>query len=227
MNSNWIFIVWVLGASILGFAISAIFSGWLQMSRRKFLVPYITLTAAFLLWFYFENQVDLLALLKENLIWGLVIGGGASLFLVRNVRSQPISRQTKGGALVFDLAWLGLAYGFIDALFLNVMPVLAVLMSFSQGEFGATWLGKFGIGALALFASLLVTLTYHLGYIEFRSRRVGLVLVGNAIITMAYLVSGNPLGAILSHTLMHVAATIQGPETTIQLPPHNHIVAEI
>jgi hypothetical protein len=71
-----------------------------------------------------------------------------------------------------------------------------------------------------LAASLLVTLAYHLGYPEFRSRKVGLVLVGNALITLAYLLSANPLGALISHTVMHLAAVIQGPETTIQLPPH-------
>jgi hypothetical protein len=53
------------------------------------------------------------------------------------------------------------------------------------------------------------------GYAEFRNKSVGLVLVGNAVITLAYLVSANSLGAILSHTVMHVAAVIHGPETTL------------
>jgi hypothetical protein len=73
---------------------------------------------------------------------------------------------------------------------------------------------------IGLFASLLVTLAYHLGYFEFRNKSVGLVLVGNTLITLAFLLSGNPFGSIISHTAMHVAAVLQGPETTIQLPPH-------
>jgi hypothetical protein len=63
------------------------------------------------------------------------------------------------------------------------------------------------------------------GYAEFRNKSVGLILVGNAVITLAYLVSANPLGAILSHTVMHVAAIIQCPETTLQLPPHRKTLA--
>ena len=40
------------------------------------------------------------------------------------------------------------------------------------------------------------------------------------LITLAFLLSGNPLGSLISHTTMHLAAVLQGPETTIQLPPH-------
>jgi menaquinone-dependent protoporphyrinogen oxidase len=80
--------------------------------------------------------------------------------------------------LALDIAWLGLAYGIIDALFLNVMPVLAIWTGFSQVGWAGSWLGKIGVGVLALFASLLVTFTYHVGYSELRNKSVGLVLVG-------------------------------------------------
>jgi hypothetical protein len=159
-------------------------------------------------------------MLGENWIWGLVAGALVSVFLVSNVRSQPASRQTTGGELVFDLLWLGLAYGITDAFFLNVMPVLAVWIGFSQSGSSGSLLAKVVAGILALLASLFVALTYHLGYREYRNRSVVLVLFGNSVITLAYLLSGSPLGALLSHTLMHIAATLQGPETTLQLPPH-------
>jgi hypothetical protein len=219
MNAYLISIIWILAASLLGFGISAIFSGWLKWSRRIFLIPYIGLTTAFLFWFFRANEINIITLLMENWIWGVVAGVIVSALLVKNVRSQPASRDVTGGEFVFDIAWLGLAYGLIDALFLNVMPVLAVWISFSQVSLPG-WLGKIGAGILALFASLWVTLTYHLGYTEFRNRRIGLVLVGNSLITLAYLLSTNPLGALIGHTVMHIAASIQGPETTIQLPPH-------
>jgi lipopolysaccharide export LptBFGC system permease protein LptF len=73
---------------------------------------------------------------------------------------------------------------------------------------------------IALLASLLVTLAYHLGYAEFRNKRIGLVLLGNGVITLAYLISASSLAALIAHTAMHIAAVHQGPETTIQLPPH-------
>jgi hypothetical protein len=226
MISNiWSSILWVVGASLLGFGISLLFSNWLRLSRRVFLIPYIGLSSAFLFWFFQANEINLSAFLVENWVWGVVAGVIVSAFLVNNVRSQPASRQTAGGELVFDIAWLGFAYGLIDALFLNVMPVLAVWTGFSQVGWAGSWLGKIGVGFLGLLASLLVTFAYHLGYSEFRNKSIGLVLVGNSLITLAYLLSTNPIGALLSHAVMHVAATIQGPETTLQLPPHNDLVA--
>jgi hypothetical protein len=223
MNDFGLSALSVLAASVLGFGTSAVFSSWLKLSRRIFLIPYIILTGVFLVWFFRVNRIDLVALLAENWIWGVIAGVIVGAFLVNNVRSQPSSRQSRGGDLAMDIAWLGLAYGIVDALFLNVMPVLAVWTAFSQIGWAGSWLGKIGMGILALFASLWVTLAYHVGYSEFRNRRVGLVLVGNTLITLAYLISTNPLGAILSHTAMHVAAVIQGPETTIQLPPHTEL----
>ena len=148
--------------------------------------------------------------------WGLLCGTLATAFLVLNVLSQPASARSAGAALLLDVAWVGVGYGIMDALLLNVMPVVAVWGVFS----GAGWQGKLAIGALALLASLLVTLLYHLGYGEFRNRKVLLVLVGNAVITLAFLASGNPLAAIVSHAAMHVAAVFRGPETMLQLPPH-------
>jgi hypothetical protein len=75
-------------------------------------------------------------------------------------------------------------------------------------------------GGIALTLSLIITLFYHVGYKEFRNKSVILVLVGNTIITLAFIFSDNMLGALISHTAMHLAAVIRGPETTIQLPPH-------
>jgi hypothetical protein len=44
-------------------------------------------------------------------------------------------------------------------------------------------------------------------------------LVGD-IISLGYVVTGNPLAAIIAHATMHVAAVLQGAEGTVQLPPH-------
>lgn len=219
-NVFWLAIGWVIAASLLGFGISAIFSGWLKFSRRIFLIPYVVLTSVFLYSFVVWSEIDIGTLIAENWIAGVIAGVLIGVFLVRNVRSQPASRQSSGGELVLDLAWLGLVYGLIDALFLNVMPVLAVGYGFAEIGWPTSIPGRIAVGVLALAASLLVTLTYHLGYPEFRNRKVGLVLIGNTLITLAYLLSTNPLGALISHTMMHLAAVFQGPETTIQLPPH-------
>lgn len=219
-HQAWLYLGWVLAAGLLGFATSAVFSGWLRLSRRLFLVPYFVLAGGFLYGFFEWGQLDLISLLTQNWYWGLLAGAIVGAFLVRNVRSQAASARSTGMELIFDVLWVGLGYGAVDALFLNVMPVVAVWNGLSDVGWTVAWPGKIATGFLALLASLLVTLLYHLGYPEFRNRKVTLVLLGNALITLAYLVSGNPLGAVVSHIVMHVAAVFQGPETMIQLPPH-------
>ena len=216
----WHFIGWTVSASILGFAMSAIFAGRMRLSRNHFLVPYVALVGVFLYAFIVVNNIDVATLLIQNWVWGLLMGLLTSLILIRHVRTQPVSRQTYGTELLFDLTWAGLVYGIVDALFLNVMPVVASWIGASQFEWTATLIGKIGVGVLGLMASLLVTLAYHVGYPEFRNRRVGQVLVGNGVMTLAFLLSGNPLGSLISHPAMHIAAVLHGAETTIQLPPH-------
>ncbi len=210
----------MVAAGVLGYGISAVFAGWLKLGRRRYLVPYVGLVSLFLYGFVALNEIDLVSMLTANWVWGTLVGTLVSVFLVKTVRAQPLSRQSSGMDLFVDISWAGLVYGLVDALFLNVIPVVAVWLGASSSGWAVTPVGKIGVGAAGLFASLLVTLTYHLGYPEFRNRKVGMVLAGNSVITLAFLLSGSPLGSILSHTVMHIAAVLQGAETTIQLPPH-------
>jgi hypothetical protein len=45
-------------------------------------------------------------------------------------------------------------------------------------------------------------------------------LIGNALLTLGFLLTGSPLAAIVGHVIMHAAAVLHGLETTVQLPPH-------
>jgi hypothetical protein len=219
-NIWWHYLVWVLAATLLGGALSALFAGWLHLPRRIFLVIYTVCAGVFMIAFARWSAINLLALILQNWAWGMIVGAITAAYLVVKVRSQPNSQGLRGGMLFFDLGWLGLVYGLMDALFLNVIPVLATWAAFSRLGWTESWLGMVATGLLALLASLLVTAVYHLGYPEFRNARLGLVLFGNSMITLAYILPGNPLGAMISHITMHIAAVLQGPETTIQLPPH-------
>ncbi|MFW9833813.1 MAG: hypothetical protein ACFFEK_07455 [Candidatus Thorarchaeota archaeon] len=211
---------WVLIAGLIGLITSAVFSGRMKMPRNRFLVPYVIFASIFLLGFFYFDSIDLIDLLLQNWFYGVIAGVIVGAILTRNVMSQSSSSSPSDRNLVMDILWLGIIYGLIDSLLLNVMPVIAVWNAFSQIGLLSTWTWQLLAGVLGLGASLLVTLLYHLGYTEFRNKKVGFVLIGNTIITLAYLLSTNPFGAILSHIIMHIAAVIRGPETTIQLPPH-------
>jgi hypothetical protein len=221
-NLDWSLVGWVIAASGIGFAISAIFAGRMKLPRHRFLIPYVFIASIFIAGFIMLNETELTPIFTTNWGWGILAGGLLSVYLVKTVRAQPATRHSGGVGLAFDMAWTGLVYGVVDALFLNIMPVIAVWMGVAQFAWATTLAGKIGVGFIALIASLLVTLTYHLGYPEFRNKSVFLVLLGNSLITLAFLLSGNPLGSLISHTAMHLAAVWQGPETTIQLPPHYH-----
>jgi hypothetical protein len=131
---------------------------------------------------------------------------------------QPPSQAPSGLYLAIALVWLGLVYGLLDGLLLTVAPVLAVFGGDSPGLSGRT--GRWRRGAMALVASLFVTAAYHVGYVEFRGPQLRQPLVGNAVLTVGYLVTGSIATPLIGHVIMHGAAVLHGTETTLQLPPH-------
>lgn len=223
-NPLWMAIGWVIAACMLGFAITFVFAWRLRLTRNVFLIPYVLLVGAFLYAFVSINKIDCIALLVHNWVGGVLIGVLVSVLLIRQVRSQPASREERGAALALDLTWAGFLYGLTDGLFLSVMPVVAIWAGTTQFAWAETVGGRLAIGLAELVASLLVAFAYHLGYPEFHGSRMRYVFMGNGIITMAFLVAGNPLASMLSHSVMHMAAVLQGAETTVQLPPHYQAV---
>lgn len=211
-------VAWLALAGIVGFAVSATFSWGLQWSRSLFLVPYVAIAGAFV-FLYFRMRPLPARRWVGSWPSTLLAVAVASFLLWRNIQGQPSSAAPEGAGLLFALAWTGVAYGVMDALLLNVVPVLAVggpPADMPEATRGA----RLRQGLVALAASLLVTAAYHAGYTEFHGTSMLLVLVGNTIITGTYLLSGSPLAAVATHVIMHAMAVLHGMETTLQLPPH-------
>ncbi len=145
-----------------------------------------------------------------------------SLVMVCSVLRQPASSYPQGWALLFALVWLGLIYGTLDGMFLTVMPVLAVQQILGVRVGGDDGASPYVRMLASLGASLLVTTAYHWGFAEFRGAQVVSPLIGNALITSGYLVTGSPIPPVVAHIAMHIAAVLHGMETTVQLPPHSH-----
>ncbi len=212
---------WIAAAALLGFAMTAICAGVFRLPRGIFLIIYLALAAPFLYAFARWSQLSIGDLIRHNWIWGLVAAVLVGAFTVRNVLSQPASPHAQGLSLAWEIAWYGVAYGALDALFLSVLPVLATWQAFSAIGWTATLPGKILVGAIALIASLLVTIAYHLGYPEYRSS--GGIMgpsVGNGVMSLGYILSNNPISAVFSHIARHIAGVLQGPATVMQLPPH-------
>jgi hypothetical protein len=220
MSDLIIAIVWVLAAGALGFAVSAVFAGIIRMPRMSYLLVYIPISALFIGVFFFTENIHVGSLILHNWIWGLIVTMICAAVVIKNVTAQPSSPRRSGSGVIIDILWPGLAYGVIDGILLSVVPALAILEALSDIPPAAGIWGQIGVRLIALAASCLVAAAYHLGYPEFRGRRVLWPILGNGLISVAYLVTLNPLAAVIPHAVMHVAAIIHGRDTTLQLPPH-------
>jgi len=212
MSRGW---VWVLGFGVIGLAVSTLFSGVLALRRGTVVLGYLLVAAPAMLAFLRRFPSAARALTRNRrrgIVGGLVLGAVLALTVLR----QPASEVPSGSHLVFALLWLGLVYGVLDATLLTVLPALAVDVDFKR----VARSGRLGRAATAMAASLWVTATYHVGYPEFRGLRLVDPIVGNAIITAGYLLTGSAVTPLIGHVVMHGAAVLHGQETAAQLPPH-------
>jgi uncharacterized membrane protein len=211
-------LAWLVLAAIIGFLVPAVFSSALRWERSLFLIPYVAIVGTFL-FLYFRRTPTSLRQLIGRWPFALIGVAVATFLLMRNIQEQPASAMPEGAQLVLALAWIGLVYGVIDGLLLNVMPVLAV-----QGprfyESHPSGKERLVRGLIALAASVVVTAAYHSGYTEFHGPKIVPVIIGNVIITSSYLLTGSPLAAVVTHVIMHIAAVLHGMDSTLQLPPH-------
>ena len=78
-----------------------------------------------------------------------------------------------------------------------------------------------GYAALALSLSLLVSTSYHLGYAEFRDADLRSPLIGTVVANVPAMTTGNPLGAVVTHSMVHTAAVVHQRDggSTQMLPP--------
>jgi len=77
---------------------------------------------------------------------------------------------------------------------------------------------------LVYFAATLAFLSaftgvYHLGYDQFREDGIGAPEFGNTVISIPMLATANPVGSVMAHASMHIAADIHVYETDVYLPP--------
>lgn len=216
----WQEFIWVGSAGILGFGVTAIFAGWLELPRPWLVLVYASLAMPLVGGYVRWANLDIARLVRHHWLWGVVGAVAISAFLIVSVANQDSSARPTGLALVGDILWLGIVYGLVDALLLSVLPVIATWRALTQRGWTAHWPGRIAAGFAAVAASALVAAAYHLGYPEFRGADLGNPIVGNAIMSIGYVLTQNPITAIISHIVMHIAAVFHGADTTVQLPPH-------
>ena len=219
-SAAWHELIWIPAAAAVGYASSAVLAGWLELSRPWLVLWYGAAVTVLTVAYVRQSRIDIPRILARRWQWGALGALAFGAFMVMNVQGQDGSARPEGARLVWDVLWLGVVYGLVDALLLSVLPVLATWRALTQFGWTARWAGKVGTGALAVAASLLVTAAYHLGYPEFQNAELREPLVGNGLMSLAYVLTNNPIAALGSHIAMHIAAVLHGAEGAAQLPPH-------
>lgn len=222
----WSQLLW-LGALILGaFLVTWIFTDLLRLTQPISIGVLTVVTGVFLFVYLSWSNLDWGTFLSHQWVWGLVgavLTGPVLILLLaqgaRSSRSRVLAStpRPQGVRLVGALLWEGLVYGTAEGLLLSVLPVLITWQTASALGWTQSPLGVVCAGVVAIVASLLVIAVHHLGYREFRG---GPQLAGArlpcGLLSLAYLLTGNPLAAALGHSIAHSGAILRG----LELPPH-------
>lgn len=208
---------WFASGAAISFLVPYVFTSSFEVQHDLYYAIYFSIALAFLAAYVQATRTDVVRLLKHGLRLSLVLAVPTAAFVMFNVLSRDGTAGAGGLYGVFEVGWRGLAYGTVDALLLTAFP-------------GAVALGVLG-GKLAgarkhlIFAAVMlplvitITAAYHLGYQQFREDGIGSPEIGNTIISVPMLVSGNPVGSIAAHASMHVTADLHAYETDVFLPP--------
>jgi hypothetical protein len=209
---------WIASGAIVGFGASFIFGDLITLHVDAYYLIYFGIIIAFFTIYIKKTQLNLREWFSRRLVWGILLGLVFGALMVQNVLSRPATEKFTGPYLAWLIFWRGLIYGAIDGLLLSVFPWMVTWRAFDVEK---RPLGKkIAFGFLAWFFILVLTTVYHLGYSDFRSRKIIGPNIGNTIISVPTLVSGNPIGSPIVHAVMHITAIIHSPKTELFLPPH-------
>jgi hypothetical protein len=195
-----------------------VFSSLLELHHDVYYGVYFAAALGFLAAYVRATDADVRTFLRQNWRWSLALGVIASAALVFNVLNREDSTPRPDGLyFVFEVVWRGVIYGAVDALLLTAFPALVALSLF-YGDI-AKLARRIGFAAVTLVLVLIITASYHLGYEQFREDGVGGPETGNMIISIPAIVTANPIGSVVAHVSMHVAAVTHAYETDVFLPP--------
>jgi len=209
---------WIVFGAIVGFGASFIFGDLMTLPLDLYYLIYFGIITVFFTIYIQKTQLNLKEWFSRRWVLGILLGLVFGALMVQNVLSRPATEKFTGPYLVWLIFWRGLIYGAMDGLLLSVFPWMVTWRAFDVEK---KPLGrKIAFALLAWLFILVLTTAYHLGYSDFRSRKIIQPNIGNTIISVPTLVSANPIGSPVAHAMMHIAAIIHSPRTELFLPPH-------
>jgi hypothetical protein len=209
---------WMLFSALIGFCASFIFGDLITLPLDLYYLIYFGIIISFFTIYIKKTKLNLRKWFSRRWVWGALLGLIFGALMVQNVLSRPATEKFAGPYLAWLIFWRGLIYGAIDGLLLSAFPWIVTWRAFNVEKKPLE--KKIAFGLLAWLFILVVTTAYHLGYSDFRSKKIIQPDIGNTIISIPTLVSANPIGSPITHAIMHTAAVIHSPETELFLPPH-------
>lgn len=221
----WGSFIWLFALALGSFLVTWIATDQLHMPQTPYIGLLALMTGGFLYGYLSWSNTDWVTFLTYQWVWGLVgalVAGPLIILMVSRGarRSKSVTLESTprpvGPRLVGALLWEGVVYGAAEALLLSVLPALMAWQALTALGWTQSWIGAVLSGLVALVASLLVIVVHHLGYREFRGPLVGVAALTCGILSLAYLLTMNPLSAVGGHIIMHSGAVLRG----VELPPH-------
>lgn len=211
-------LVWIIAGAAAGFGAAFVLADRMALPKDLYYLCYLAVVAGLFVFYRKSTGWQPGEWLARHLGRGLLLGLIFAALMVQNVWSRPATEAFTGAKLIGALFWRGLVYGAVDGLLLTVFPWVVVQRAFRVREKPPGQKVLFGF--LAWICILFVTTAYHLGYPDFRSRKVLQANLGNTIMSVPTLVSGSPVASVITHAALHVAAVLHAPQTELFLPPH-------
>lgn len=220
--------LWLGAGALLFFLVPWIGTDWLGRQPDLYYLIYFTVAVGFFAVFVTTHVAELRPLWTEHLWQSLLIGALVGATLAVGIFAQAATPHEGGWRYGFEIAWRGVIYGIVDALTLFVFPAAVAYLVMRGNRRGLK--RKAAFAGLALALSLLVTTTYHLGYSEYRGELLRYPEIGALAANVPTALTGNPLGAVVTHVTMHVSSVVhqnQGgpahmipPRVTADYPNH-------
>jgi len=213
-------LLWLASGALIFFLVPWLGTDRLGLQPDLYYLGYFTVAVTFFAGFVSTHAAALRPLWTLNLWQSLLIGAVAGGVLAVGIFQQASTPHADGWRFPFEIAWRGVVYGSVDAITLFVFPaaVAYLLMRGNRQSFKR----KAGFAGLALVLSMFVTATYHLGYTEFRDSSLRYPEIGAVVSNVPTALTGNPVGAVVTHTTMHLSAVVHQRDGGQQqmLPPN-------
>lgn len=212
-------LAWYAVAAALFFAVPFIGTDWLGLQPDLFYLGYFTVAVVFLVTFVVLHPTELRELWTLRLWPSIAVGAVVGATLAIGIFQQAGTAHAEGWRFGFEIAWRGVVYGSVDALTLFVFPAAVAYLLMHGNRTGAR--RRVAFAGLTLVLSMSVTATYHLGYTEFRDQTIRYPEIGAVMANIPTALTGNPVGAVVTHTTMHVSAVVHQRDggTQHMLPP--------